>query len=600
MDRAESNYCRFCAEPRDEDKLFDLKMDTEICQATVSKLTFLNAMYVDISDDTLPKTICFVCYNSLTHAYDFLNKVKQAQDVISNLYSVKKNPCFNFGTDDKLDKVSFDELINDDVETHIKQETSGIKKRKASTTDSKVSVKVEPKEELETYGPTDDTSSMGRSPSPSNFDDSLNVQDIIDAAMSGGPFTSNIAIYAKEMSDVSKKVINTWQEYPWLCAHCNIEFQDIATLRKHSKLVHRKCSAFTCVDCKSYGHKSFNAFVNHVIKHRKSLLNQCYYCDAAPVELSPHLASHFKSHLACPACGDFLRTEEALQQHLLDYNSSKPKRKPRRKRGVPITIADLTCNICEKVYKNPNSLRDHIKLHRSDRKRDYTCDRCGKTFYSKGTLTSHIMSHDQIRPHICRICNKSFLFPNMLRRHVQMHSGVKPYSCEQCGRCFRLQYQLNAHKIIHTDAMPHVCQYCNKAFRFKQILKNHERQHTGAKPYSCKHCGMEFTNWSNYNKHMKRRHGTDTSKKKITPEGVFPINPETGQILQVQDAGMDEWKNKIMIPAKRGKKKVIKREDDEIRPAHFESADACESERDDSKYSGVQYVQNADVNDLAP
>lgn len=203
-----------------------------------------------------------------------------------------------------------------------------------------------------------------------------------------------------------------------------------------------------------------------------------------------------------------------------------------------------------------------MKLHTIDRKRNYTCDRCGKMFYNKGTLTSHILSHDKNRPHVCRICNKSFLYPNMLRRHVEMHSGVKPFSCEQCGRCFRLQYQLNAHKIIHTDSMPYVCSYCSKAFRFKQILKNHERQHTGAKPYSCQHCGMEFTNWSNYNKHMKRRHNTDTSKKKITPEGVFPINPETGQIIQVQDpVGTEEWKTKIMIPGKRGKKKVIKQED---------------------------------------
>lgn len=53
----------------------------------------------------------------------------------------------------------------------------------------------------------------------------------------------------------------------------------------------------------------------------------------------------------------------------------------------------------------------------------------------------------------------------------------------------------------------------------------------------------------------------DTSKKKITPEGVFPINPQTGELVQYNDAGTEEWKTKIMIPGKRGKKKVIKKEE---------------------------------------
>lgn len=293
--------------------------------------------------------------------------------------------------------------------------------------------------------------------------------------------------------------------------------------------------------------------------------NYCYYCDKKLDARGTHLKEHFvKPHVPCPLCGEIFKNDDGLNEHLQEFNRVN-KRRPRRKKGAPITVEELTCSLCKKVYKTPNSLRDHMKLHTADRKRNYTCDRCGKMFYNKGTLTSHIMSHDKIRPHVCRICNKSFLFPNMLRRHVEMHSGVKPFPCEMCGRCFRLQYQLNAHKIIHTDAMPYICTYCNKAFRFKQILKNHERLHTGAKPYSCSQCHMEFTNWSNYNKHMKRRHGMDTSKKKITPEGVFPVNPETGQIMQVQDpVGTEEWKTKIMIPGKRGKKKKnIKQENED-------------------------------------
>lgn len=40
------------------------------------------------------------------------------------------------------------------------------------------------------------------------------------------------------------------------------------------------------------------------------------------------------------------------------------------------------------------------------------------------------------------------------------------------------------------------------------LLQIHERQHTGVKPYECRACNHKFTNWPNYNKHMKRKHDT--------------------------------------------------------------------------------------------
>jgi len=43
------------------------------------------------------------------------------------------------------------------------------------------------------------------------------------------------------------------------------------------------------------------------------------------------------------------------------------------------------------------------------------------------------------------------------------------------------------------------------------VLQTHRRQHTGERPYSCLECQHHFTNWPNYNKHMKRRHGINTS-----------------------------------------------------------------------------------------
>ncbi|CAH2056585.1 unnamed protein product, partial [Iphiclides podalirius] len=193
------------------------------------------------------------------------------------------------------------------------------------------------------------------------------------------------------------------------------------------------------------------------------------------------------------------------------------------------------CIDCKSFTKSDfESFLKHVRRHRRRlRKRCHYCD----AHIREDSLSAHIKQHFIKLQVPCGLCGEILKNEEALKKHLANYNSVKP-----------------------KHAMPHVCEYCNKAFRFKQILKNHERQHTGAKPYSCQNCGMEFTNWSNYNKHMKRRHGTDTSKKKITPDGVFPINPETGQIVQLKDTGTEEWKSKIMIPAKRGKKKVIKEE----------------------------------------
>lgn len=264
MDNIKLIHCRFCAEPRDTDKLVNLTMDPEKYEDTASKLKFLNAIYIDIANSKLPKTICFVCYESLTNAYNFLHKVKAAQDLIINIFAPNL-----LKVEASSDKFTFEDLIADENEPNIKQESSSSSKNRP---DTQILVKIEPKEEMVVFEPDNDTNSTGCSPGPPDFDDGLNVQDIIDAAMSGTPFTNDVTIYAKEMSDINKKEISEWKDYPWLCSHCNIEFQDIATLRKHSKIVHRKCSAFMCIDCKTFTNNSFSLFVKHVSnKHRTSL-----------------------------------------------------------------------------------------------------------------------------------------------------------------------------------------------------------------------------------------------------------------------------------------------------------------------------------------
>lgn len=280
MENVVNTYCRFCAKLKNPSKVLNLQNDGQKCDEVLLKLAFMNALYVDVNNDTiLPKTVCFVCYNSLNKAYEFLLKVKHSQEVLSTLLS--SNEDFNavnksyVSDDDGAD--NFDDIfLNNDAEdcsALVKQESPPRRDVPHNNPNiyQDLNIKDEPKEEMPDPNAILDAV-MGTDNTIENFNsESLNVQDIIEAAMSNTSLSSNIKLYAKDISELSKKDINTWRDYPWVCAFCNIEFIDMEMLRSHAKVVHGKCSAFMCVDCKIVRKDTFTSFIKHIRKHRKNL-----------------------------------------------------------------------------------------------------------------------------------------------------------------------------------------------------------------------------------------------------------------------------------------------------------------------------------------
>lgn len=267
METAENAYCRFCAEPKSPEKLIDLQEDGNRYDDIVTKLNFLNAQYVDVNtNNTLPKTVCLVCYESLNKAYVFLDKVKKAQVVLTDLFSVNDGSKYDISDDERMG--GFDDFLPtenvEDSNTVVKEEDCRPDTRniRLPSLDTEIVVKSEPKDEESNTNLLEPFTSSNKT---------LNVQDIIEAAMCSVSLTPNIEIYEKDLSDLAKNVIKTWKDYPWMCGLCNIEFLDIDMLRLHAKAVHNKCAVFMCIDCKVTGKDNFNSFMKHIRKHRKSL-----------------------------------------------------------------------------------------------------------------------------------------------------------------------------------------------------------------------------------------------------------------------------------------------------------------------------------------
>ena len=144
--------------------------------------------------------------------------------------------------------------------------------------------------------------------------------------------------------------------------------------------------------------------------------------------------------------------------------------------------------------------------------KEFICKLCNeyKVFQHRSSVIRHInIYHLNLKPFKCdeNGCSLKLGRQHLLVLHSRVHSGEKPYKCpdKDCNKSFKQKAHLTEHIRVHTGEKPYQCEYCQQKFRQKSVLDTHRRRHTGERPFRCGYCGKDFSHYTSYWRHVKKR-----------------------------------------------------------------------------------------------
>ncbi|XP_012221148.2 zinc finger protein 892-like isoform X1 [Linepithema humile] len=566
----EPELCRLCAETKENlIGIYDVEGEKLGIENKIAKCLRIEILITD----SLPLSVCMDCCALLNQCSEFFEKTNQAQVSLRQLLTDPKSEPqpieSNIDYIDEL-KVEYEksEASNREVvECHLPNnyinETVNIlntsyfiegcnKDENSETSEMQDNVKQKKcKIQIKKGSPKLTKKKLKRKNQILKIEEEseLHISSEMDKVQNDAVVKNNMKIADNYMPEIEsnlemretraveaakhgRKKADGLEKYDWLCTDCNDKLPSLEALEEHHETVHSQQAKYMCVQCCKVYDKYYG-FLIHVKRHKTKTKFSCEDCGKSFVHkkvLDSHKTIHSEERpFICQTCGKAFRQQSALYIH--------------NRCHLPDTVKNkFPCDQCNKRFSTKPNLVTHKRIHSGVR--NFTCDQCGKSFIQKGNLEAHFLTHSVDKPYSCSQCTKAFKTPLQLKKHETVHTGAKPHQCAVCGRTFREKGTLREHHRIHTGAMPFTCEFCGKCFRFKGILTTHRRQHTGERPYSCLECQHHFTNWPNYNKHMKRRHGINTSHTKhLTNNQQLqqqqPVEPTQSPQIQQQSSTED-------------------------------------------------------------
>ncbi|XP_073812582.1 uncharacterized protein isoform X25 [Musca autumnalis] len=210
------------------------------------------------------------------------------------------------------------------------------------------------------------------------------------------------------------------------CEKCSKTFSSKASFEHHmvAKHVPREEFKFECPECK------------------KKFRNRRYYREHVREHHNPDQKDYI-----CEICGKVLSKAKALYIH--NRKVHMPKKRSQ-------------CTYCGKWYSTrPHMLAHFYNMHTSADD-EHRCDICGHCASSPSGLYQHKRAmHNTIKKYNCTLCEKSFKAPSLLTEHMTTHTGLEIYPCDFCAN---KQFKRRSHLYNHLKRM-HPVEYANREKR---------------------------------------------------------------------------------------------------------------------------------------
>lgn len=99
MNEFQASYCRLCAESKHKTEIEDFSSNLEIRKEIIDKLQIFSVKTVDFTDRSLPEFVCIFCLDSLRISFNFIGRIKAAQESLLDLKNNHKiNDFKTFGS----------------------------------------------------------------------------------------------------------------------------------------------------------------------------------------------------------------------------------------------------------------------------------------------------------------------------------------------------------------------------------------------------------------------------------------------------------------------------------------------------------------------